>query len=92
MRTSPAIQQFNKRTGQMESTGGAVTEIPVQTVVGEIDGTDDDGRAVMKTGAAMLTRPQTGDTLVQGDFTYTIGTVNVVAPQGYAVVYIAEVE
>lgn len=39
----------------------------------------------------MLLEPREGDTLIQGDVTWTVGKVTRVAPQGKAIVFMAEV-
>ncbi|NML04273.1 hypothetical protein [Sphingomonas sp. G-3-2-10] len=88
--TGPAIASFDKRTGRatLVTTPAAQT---VQAVVTPVDVTDEQGRQTTKTVATMTAKPTQGDKLTLGEFTYTVGSVTVHAPQGQAIYYLAEV-
>lgn len=64
---------------------------PVRAAVGPIAIKGSDGRSTLQSVATMLAEPVEGDQLKQGDVTWTIGSVTRVAPQGKAIVFIAEV-
>lgn len=72
-------------------TGSAPVIVPVRTVVTEMEWQDEEGREVTRSTAILLVKPLQGDTLALGDLSLTIGNHRVVAPQGQAIVYLAEV-
>lgn len=88
--TAPAIASFDKRTGRatVVATPAAQT---VQAVVTPVDVTDEQGRQTTKTVATMTVKPNQGDKLTLGETDYIVGAVTVIAPQGQAIVYLAEV-
>lgn len=63
----------------------------VRAAVGPIAIQGADGRKTLQSAATMLVEPREGDQLRQGAVTWTIGNVTRVAPQGKAIVYVAEV-
>lgn len=91
LRSSPASSTYDPVTDRVVEVEGATTPLPVRTVVTDLEWADDEGREVTRATAILTTKPQAGDTLQQGDFTYTIGRSRVIAPQGKAIIYQAEV-
>ncbi len=79
-----------KRAGRAAPKATARTR-PVRAAVGPISIRGADGRATLQSVATLLAEPFEGDQLKQGDVTWTIGSVTRVAPQGKAIVFMAEV-
>ncbi len=79
-----------KRTGRA-ATSGTAQGRPVRAAVTALEVRGDQGRLERRSVATMLLEPREGDTLRMGDQTWTIGTVTKVAPQGKAIVFMAEV-
>jgi hypothetical protein len=79
-----------KRAGRAVPAGQPQSR-PTRAVVGPIEVVGSEGRKTLETRATMLAEPQRGDTLTMGSLSWQIGTVTRIAPQGKAIVYIAEV-
>ncbi|UYY77497.1 hypothetical protein [Sphingomonas sp. R1] len=79
-----------KRAGRV-AAGGQPQGRPTKAVVGPIEVTGSDGRKTLQSVATMLAEPHQGDTLTMGSLSWQIGKVTRIAPQGQAIVYIAEV-
>lgn len=90
-RAGAASSTYDPITDTYTSTGATVVVVPVRTVVTEMEWQDTEGREVMRSTAILLSKPQQGDTLTLGDLTLTVGKYRVIAPQGRAILYLAEV-
>lgn len=90
-RAGAASSTYDPITDTYTATSPTVVVVPVRTVVTEMEWQDDEGREVTKATAILLTKPHAGDTLTLGSFSYTVGKHRVIAPQGQAILYLAEV-
>lgn len=90
-RTGQDSSTYDPISDTYTSTGPTVVVVPVRTVVTEMEWQDEQGREVTRSTAILLTKPQLGDTLTLGDLTLTVGKHRVIAPQGQAILYLAEV-
>jgi len=79
-----------KRAGRAVSAGQPQSR-PTRAAVGPIEVVGVEGRKTLETRATMLAEPHKGDTLTMGALSWQIGKVTRIAPQGQAIVYIAEV-
>jgi hypothetical protein len=89
--TAPAAPTAEaKRTGKAAPAPQPVSR-PARAVVGPVEVTGSDGRKTLQTLATLLVEPLEGETLSMGQSSWTVGKVTRVAPQGKAIVYMAEV-
>lgn len=91
IRTNPASMVYDPITDRTDEQT-TTTTMNVQAVVGELEWEEDEGRTANRATVLMTVKPVQGDTLTQGDMTYSIGRVSQVAPQGKAIIYFAEVD
>jgi len=80
-----------KRAGRALPKGQQAAGRQTLAVVTPMQVQGDNGRLEMRSIATMLLEPHTGETLTMGSDTWNIGTVTRVAPQGQAIVFMAEV-
>lgn len=80
-----------KRSGRAAPATETPRARPVKAAVTALEVRGDQGRLEKRSVATMLLEPREGDTLRMGDQTWTIGAVTRVAPQGKAIVFMAEV-
>lgn len=90
VKTAPAITNYDPVTDRVTSTTPPQT-INVRAVVAPFEWEDDQGRAVTRSTATLLVAPAMGDILKLGDLSYTVGRFRTIAPQGKAILYLAEV-
>lgn len=90
-RAGAASSTYDPITDTYTSASPTTVVEPVRTVISEMEWQDEQGREVTKATAILLVKPHAGDTLTQGSFAYTVGKHRVIAPQGQAVLYLAEV-
>lgn len=90
-RAGAASRTYDPISDTYTSTSPTVVVEPIRTVVTEMEWQDEQGREVTKATAILLSKPQLGDTLTLGSFAYTVGKHRVIAPQGQAILYLAEV-
>ena len=89
--TAPApVSTAAKRAGRVAQTTSPASR-PTKAVVGPVEVVGSDGRKSYPTLATMLAEPVEGETLNMGTSSWKIGKVTRVAPQGQAIVYMAEV-
>ena len=88
--SSQAPTAAERRAGRMLPRNDA-QERPVRAVVAPIETAGVDGRTEMRSMATMLSEPREGEQLKMGDQTWTVGNVTRVAPQGQAILFMAEV-
>lgn len=89
--TAPAAPTAQtKRTGKAAPVAAPVSR-PARAVVGPVEVAGADGRKTLQTLATLLVEPAQGETLTMGESSWTIGKVSRIAPQGKAIVYMAEV-
>ena len=80
-----------KRAGRALPKGQQAAGRPTLAVVTPVKREGDNGRLEMRSVATMLLEPHEGETLTIGSDTWNIGSVTRVAPQGKAIVYMADV-
>lgn len=80
-----------KRAGRAVAVVGQPATRPTRAVVGPVPIQGVDGRKEMRTLATMLAEPFEGEKLTMGDLSWVVGAVTRVAPQGKAIVFMAEV-
>ncbi len=81
-----------KRAGRAAPKGQQAAGRPTLAVVAPMQLEGDNGRLEMRSVATMLLEPHEGETLTIGTGKpWLIGTVTQVAPQGQAIVFMAEV-
>lgn len=89
--TAPTDTSLAAKRAGRASAGGQPQGRPTKAVVGPIEVAGSDGRKTLQSVATMLAEPHAGDTLTMGSLSWQIGKVTRIAPQGQAIVYIAEV-
>lgn len=91
--TAPAAPSLEaKRAGRAIAVTGSPATRPTRAVVGPVAVQGVDGRKELRSMATMLVEPLEGETLTIGTGKpWVIGTVTRVAPQGKAIVFMAEV-
>jgi hypothetical protein len=90
-RTAPAAPSLADKRAGRAAPAQAAQDSPVRAAVGPMAVQGVDGRRETRTVATMLVEPREGDKLVMGESSYIVGSVTRVAPQGKAIVYMAEV-
>lgn len=90
--TAPGASSLKaKRAGRAIPVTGQPATRPTRAVVGPVAVQGVDGRKEMRTLATMLAEPFEGEKLTMGDLSWVVGAVTRVAPQGKAIVFMAEV-
>lgn len=87
---APSTSVAAKRAGRAPAAQEAQSR-PVRACVGPLAVLGVDGRKETRTVATMLVEPREGDKLAMGEMSWTVGNVTKVAPQGKAIVFMAEV-
>jgi len=84
---SLAAKRAGRATPAAQTPQGRTTLV----AVAPMQVASDNGRMETRSIATMLLEPSEGETLVMGDVRWKVGAVTRVAPQGKAIVYMAEV-
>jgi hypothetical protein len=89
--TAPAAPTAQAKRSGRPAPAAQPQSRPARAVVGPVEVTGSDGRKTLQTLATLLVEPTKGETLVMGQNSWIVGKVTRIAPQGKAIVYMAEV-
>lgn len=65
--------------------------VPALAVLDELEWNEEDGRQTIRSTAILLAKPEIGDTLLLGDLSFSVVRRRGMAPQGKAIIWLAEV-
>lgn len=89
--TAPAAPSLADKRAGRATPASSTQQRPVRAAVAPLEVQGVDGRLETRSVATMLVEPREGDKLVMGSMSWIIGKVTRVAPQGKAIVFMAEV-